>query len=39
MVTGETLDDQLFSQGVHFWISSVPPYYCSNAMGQVVQTI
>lgn len=30
MVTGETLDDQLFSEGVHFWISSVPPYYCSN---------
>jgi len=30
MVTGETLDDQLFSQGVHFWISSIPPYYCSN---------
>ena len=30
MVTGETLDDQLFSGGVHFWISSVPPYYCSN---------
>ena len=30
MVTGEALNDQLFSEGVHFWISSVPPYYCSN---------
>ena len=30
MVTGVTLDDQLYGQGVRFWIGSVPPYYCSN---------
>ena len=30
MVTGQTLDDQLYAEQVHFWISSIPPYYCSN---------
>lgn len=30
MVTGVTLDDQLYASNVRFWISSVPPYYCSN---------
>ena len=30
MVTGVTLDDQLYTSNVHFWVGSVPPYYCSN---------
>ena len=30
MVTGVTLDDNLYTSNVHFWIGSVPPYYCSN---------
>jgi hypothetical protein len=30
MVTGVTLDDNLYANNVRFWIGSVPPYYCSN---------
>jgi len=30
MVTGKTLDDQIYDQSLGWWVGSVPPYYCYN---------